>query len=155
MTPSPRRADCRRYSPVSAGKPAWTERGTTLVATSSQSGREPPAGRVQVSLVWRDNEEHRDDIERHYLKMLTARREVTTANAYSSPPIDFYTPCVKRARRGVRIKLIIPGRTGYADCQIGARLLYNYLVKGGVQVFEYRRRPLHGKVALMDDHWAT
>ena len=27
--------------------------------------------------------------------------------------------------------------------------------KRQVQVFEYRRRPLHGKVALMDDHWAT
>lgn len=39
--------------------------------------------------------------------------------------------------------------------KVGARLLYNYLVKGGVQVYEYRRRPLHGKVALMDDHWAT
>ena len=26
-------------------KTCWTERGTTLVATSSQSGREPPAGR--------------------------------------------------------------------------------------------------------------
>lgn len=22
-------------------------------------------------------------------------------------------------------------------------------------MYEYRRRPLHGKVALMDDHWAT
>lgn len=39
--------------------------------------------------------------------------------------------------------------------KVGARLLYNYLVKGGVQIYEYRRRPLHGKVALMDDHWAT
>ena len=39
--------------------------------------------------------------------------------------------------------------------KFGARLLYHYLVKGGVQIFEYRRRPLHGKVALADDHWAT
>lgn len=39
--------------------------------------------------------------------------------------------------------------------KVGAELLYNYLLKGGVQVYEYRRRPLHGKVALMDDHWAT
>lgn len=39
--------------------------------------------------------------------------------------------------------------------KVGARLLYNYLVKGGVHVYEYRRKPLHGKVALMDDHWAT
>ncbi len=39
--------------------------------------------------------------------------------------------------------------------KFGAHLLYHYLVKGGVQIYEYRRRPLHGKVALADDHWAT
>ena len=39
--------------------------------------------------------------------------------------------------------------------KVGARLLYRYLVKSGVQIYEYRRRPLHGKVAVMDDHWAT
>lgn len=31
-------------------------------------------GEAQVLFVWRDNEEHRDDIERHYLKMLTRAR---------------------------------------------------------------------------------
>lgn len=52
-------------------------------------------------LVWRDNEEHRDDIERHYLKMLTqARREVIIANAYFFPGYRFYTPCVKRHDAG-------------------------------------------------------
>ena len=53
----------------------------------------------------------------------------------------------------MRIKLIIQGEPDMPIVRVGARLLYNYLVKGGVQVFEYRRRPLHGKVALMDDHW--
>lgn len=38
--------------------------------------------------------------------------------------------------------------------KVGARLLYNY-GEGRRQIYEYRRRPLHGKVALMDDHWAT
>lgn len=55
----------------------------------------------------------------------------------------------------MRIKLIIQGEPDMPIVRVGAHLLYNYLVKGGVQVFEYRRRPLHGKVALMDDHWAT
>ena len=107
-------------------------------------------------LVWRDNEEHRDDIERHYLKMLTqARREVIIANAYFFPGYRFLHALRKAARRGVRIKLIIQGEPDMPIVRVGAHLLYNYLVKGGVQVFEYRRRPLHGKVALMDDHWAT
>lgn len=60
----------------------------------------------------------------------------------------------KAARRGVSVKLIV-GEPDMPIVKVGARLLYNYLVKGGVQVYEYRRRPLHGKVALMDDHWAT
>ncbi|ESC71542.1 cardiolipin synthase 2, partial [Salmonella enterica subsp. enterica serovar Newport str. WA_14881] len=39
---------------------------------------------------------HRDDIERHYLKMLTqAKREVIIANAYFSPAIACSTQCVK------------------------------------------------------------
>ncbi|MNR97499.1 putative cardiolipin synthase YbhO [compost metagenome] len=59
------------------------------------------------------------------------------------------------ARRGVRVKLIVQGEPDMPIVTVGARLLYDYLVKGGVQIYEYRRRPLHGKVALMDDHWAT
>lgn len=120
----------------------------------AEENRQP--GEAQVLLVWRDNEEHRDDIERHYLKMLTqARREVIIANAYFFPGYQFLHALRKAARRGVRIKLIIQGEPDMPIVRVGARLLYNYLVKGGVQVFEYRRRPLHGKVALMDDHWAT
>ncbi|HGB9366517.1 TPA: cardiolipin synthase ClsB [Escherichia coli] len=120
----------------------------------AEENRQP--GEAQVLLVWRDNEEHRDDIERHYLKMLTqARREVIIANAYFFPGYRFLHALRKAARRGVRIKLIIQGEPDMPIVRVGAHLLYNYLVKGGVQVFEYRRRPLHGKVALMDDHWAT
>ncbi|XPE35507.1 hypothetical protein ACNKHN_04185 [Shigella flexneri] len=77
--------------------------------------------------------------------MLTqARREVIIANAYFFPGYRFYTPCGKRHAR-VRIKLIIQAEPDMPIVRVGARLLYNYLVKGGVQVFEYRRRPLHGK----------
>lgn len=81
----------------------------------AEENRQP--GEAQVLLVWRDNEEHRDDIERHYLKMLTqARREVIIANAYFFPGYRFYTPCVKRHAAGAD-QTDHSGRTGYADCQ--------------------------------------
>ncbi|MCF6688487.1 cardiolipin synthase ClsB [Raoultella terrigena] len=113
-------------------------------------------GEAQALLVWRDNLEHRDDIERHYLKMLAnARREVIIANAYFFPGYRLLHAMRSAARRGVRVKLIVQGEPDIPIVKVGARLLYNYLVKGGVQIFEYRRRPLHGKVALADDHWAT
>lgn len=51
-------------------------------------------GEAQALFIWRDNQDHRDDIERHYLKMLTsARREVIIANAYFSRAIGCCTLC--------------------------------------------------------------
>jgi cardiolipin synthase A/B len=34
-------------------------------------------------------------------------------------------------------------------------MLYHQLLDAGVRIYEYCDRPLHGKVALMDDEWAT
>ncbi|MND92350.1 putative cardiolipin synthase YbhO [compost metagenome] len=36
-----------------------------------------------------------------------------------------------------------------------SRLLYNYLLRDGVSIHEYCQRPLHGKVAVIDDQWST
>lgn len=113
-------------------------------------------GEAQALFVWRDNDDHRDDIERHYLKMLaSAKREVIIANAYFFPGYRLLHAMRNAARRGVQVKLIVQGEPDMPIVKVGAELLYNYLLKGGVQVYEYRRRPLHGKVALMDAHWAT
>ncbi|VDZ79997.1 phospholipase [Salmonella bongori] len=37
----------------------------------------------------------------------------------------------KAARRGVSVKLIVQGEPDMPIVKVGARLLYNYLVKGG------------------------
>lgn len=44
-----------------------------LVAQASPPAGDQP-GEAQALFVWRDNQEHRDDIERHYLKMLANAR---------------------------------------------------------------------------------
>ncbi|WP_437890870.1 cardiolipin synthase ClsB [Phytobacter sp. V91] len=120
----------------------------------AEDNRRP--GEAQALFVWRDNDSHRDDIERHYLKMLTqAKREVIIANAYFFPGYRLLHAMRNAARRGVSVKLVVQGEPDMPIVKVGAELLYNYLLKSGVQVYEYRRRPLHGKVALMDDHWAT
>ncbi|MCT4701265.1 cardiolipin synthase ClsB [Enterobacteriaceae bacterium H20N1] len=113
-------------------------------------------GEAQTLFVWRDNNQHRDDIERYYLKMLSnAKQEVIIANAYFFPGYRLLHAMRSAARRGVKVKLVVQGEPDMPIVRVGARLLYNYLVKSGVEVYEYTRRPLHGKVAIMDDHWAT
>lgn len=116
----------------------------------------PIAGDVQALLVWRDNRRHTNDIERHYrLAVRTARSDVLIANAYFFPSYTLLRELRRAARRGVRVRLILQGKPDMAIVPIAARLLYHYLIRDGVQIYEYRRRPLHAKVALVDEEWST
>lgn len=118
--------------------------------------RNSTPGDAQALFVWRDNDEHRDDIEQHYLDMLhEAKISVTIANAYFFPGYRMLREMRNAAQRGVTVRLVVQGEPDMPIVKVGAELLYNYLVEGGVEVYEYIRRPLHGKVAVMDSHWAT
>jgi len=128
----------------------WWGKPSKHVAVNAQPGS------AQVLFVYRDNNEHRDDIEQHYLDMLRkAKRDVIIANAYFFPGYRLLREMRNAARRGVRVRLIVQGEPDMPIVKVGAELLYNYLVDGGVEVYEYCRRPLHGKVAVQDQHWTT
>ena len=113
-------------------------------------------GEAQALFVFRDNDKHDTDIERHYLDMLrTAKRDVIIANAYFFPGYRLLKEIRNAARRGVRVILILQGEPDMPIAKVGARMLYHYLVPEGVIIYEYRRRPLHSKVAVKDDNWST
>lgn len=119
-------------------------------------GMLPSAGSADAVFVWRDNGQHRDDIERQYrLGIRLARRRVTIANAYFFPGYTFLRELRKAARRGVEVTLILQGNPDMPIVQTAAAMLYHHLLRGGVRIYEYCERPLHGKVALVDEEWAT
>ncbi len=147
-------ADIHRYALQTLYSEArqrnWWGRRSTLPAYNLQPGE------AQALFVFRDNDEHDTDIERHYLDMLrTAKREVIIANAYFFPGYRLLREMRNAARRGVRVKLIVQGEPDMPIVKVVARMLYNYLVPEGVMIYEYRRRPLHSKVAVKDDDWST
>jgi len=116
----------------------------------------PPAGTMETQFVVRDNREHRTDIERHYRAAIrTARRDVTIANAYFFPGWRLLNALRKAARRGVQVRLILQGEPDMAIVKTAAGLLYDHLQRAGVRIYEYCERPLHGKVAVVDDAWST
>ncbi|MBP2196964.1 cardiolipin synthase ClsB [Pantoea cypripedii] len=113
-------------------------------------------GDAQVLFVFRDNDDHRDDIEQHYLDMLRkANQDVIIANAYFFPGYRLLREMRHAAQRGVRVRLVVQGEPDMPIVKVGAELLYNYLVDAGVEVYEYCRRPLHAKIAVQDSQWST
>ncbi len=124
-------------------------------AGEAQAG-EAQAGHVQAMLVTRDNFDHRSDIELHYRAAIRlARQRVTIANAYCFPGYLLLKELVAAARRGVTVRLIVQGEPDIPIAHSAPALLYSYLLRAGVEIHEYRERPFHGKVALVDDGWAT
>ncbi|WP_188394338.1 cardiolipin synthase ClsB [Oxalicibacterium flavum] len=109
-----------------------------------------------AAFVWRDNQNHSNDIERHYrLAIRLAQRRIVIANAYFFPGYAFIKSLRKAARRGVDVSLILQGNPDMPIVQYAASMLYHHLLSAGVKIHEYCDRPLHGKVALIDDEWAT
>ncbi|OWQ44609.1 cardiolipin synthase B [Roseateles noduli] len=122
----------------------------------STGGGAATTGQAKAVIVTRDNHRHRDDIERMYrLALHASQHEVIIANAYFFPGFLLLRSMQRAARRGVKVHLILQGQPDIAWARWAAQLVYDRLMRAGVQIHEYCERPMHGKVALVDDHWAT
>jgi cardiolipin synthase len=131
----------------------WPFRRRTVAADPSEL---PVAGDAQAMFVTRDNNEHRTDIERHYrIAIRAARKEVLIANAYFFPGYRLLRDLRRAARRGVQVDLILQGQPDMPWVRRATMLLYELLVRAGVHIHEFVERPLHAKVAVIDDEWAT
>jgi len=115
-----------------------------------------PTGPADAFFVTRDNHRHTNDIERQYRAAIrAARQRVVIANAYFFPGFRLIKEMRRAAQRGVQVDLILQGQPDMPIVKTAASMLYHYLLQAGVRIYEYCDRPLHGKVALMDDSWST
>ncbi|MEK8029422.1 cardiolipin synthase ClsB [Ideonella sp. DXS29W] len=147
----------RRPSASSRWRGAWWGPGRTngsLLASASASAA--PAGGAEALFVRRDNVQHPNDIERYYrVAIRRARERVLIANAYFFPGYRLLRELRRAARRGVEVTLILQGEPDVPIARAAASTLYDYFIKAGVKIYEYCERPLHGKVAVIDDEWST
>ncbi len=133
--------------------PGWFRRRLKAAHHPELNSR---VGEAEVQLVTRDNRRHTNDIERHYRAAIrTARERIVIANAYFFPGYRLIKEMRRAARRGVDVRLILQGEPDMPIVKTAASLLYHHLLNAGVRIYEYAERPLHGKVALMDDRWST
>jgi len=59
------------------------------------------------------------------------------------------------ARRGVDVRLLLPGRSDVPLARWAGHAVYAPMLAAGVRIFEYADRVLHAKTAVADDGWAT
>jgi phosphatidylserine/phosphatidylglycerophosphate/cardiolipin synthase-like enzyme len=76
-------------------------------------------------------------------------------SAYFVPSRRFRKALRVAARRGVDVRLLVPGpKTDHPWVRHAARRYYGKMLRNGVKIFEYQPRMLHAKMTVCDD-WVS
>jgi len=88
-------------------------------------------------------------------RIASARRRAWVMSAYFVPSRRFRKALRRSARRGVDVRLLVPGpRTDHPWVRDAARRFYGKMLRSRVRIFEYQPRVLHGKMTICDD-WVS
>ena len=84
-----------------------------------------------------------------------AETNVYVTDAYFAPDKRMVEAMESAARRGVDVKLLVPGASTSALVEAAGRSHYVDLLNAGVKVYEWRGNMLHAKTATVDHVWST
>ena len=83
-----------------------------------------------------------------------AREQLFLATSYFVPPLPLVTALETAAQRGVRVRILVPGKSAYPWTQMAARSFYELLLAAGAEIYEYQHGLLHSKVLSIDGVWS-
>jgi cardiolipin synthase A/B len=119
------------------------------------TGPVPQDKPVLAGLVVRDNLRNRRTIQKSYMKALGGARDTAMlVTPYFAPGRKLRRALAQAALRGVNVTLLL-GVGQFRIQDAVAHSFYPKLLQAGVRIVEYTRTQLHGKVGVIDDHWAT
>ena len=91
-----------------------------------------------------------------YVSAITfAAHSIHMTNAYFIPDDQIVNALTDAARRGVDVKIILPGITDSPLALYSQRYYYSNLLKSGVKIYEHSTSLLHAKTAVVDKVWST
>lgn len=84
-----------------------------------------------------------------------ARQRIWITQAYFAPNGRLVRALAAAARRGLDVRLLLPGTSDVPLVRYAGRRRYARLLKAGVRIWEYQPAMLHAKTAVIDGVWAT
>jgi len=84
-----------------------------------------------------------------------AERSIHMTNSYFIPDVQIIKALTDAAKRGVDVKILLPGTTDSQLALHAQRYYYSGLLKSGVKLYEHSTSLLHAKTAVIDEVWST
>jgi cardiolipin synthase A/B len=135
----------------------WLECCGEILTSPRHWPRLDEVGSVEAMLV-KSSPSDRATVSRVVFQMLIegAAATVDIATPYFLPDRSMRRALVRAARRGVQVRIIVPGRhTDQRLVRLASRRMYKELLEGGVRIHEYRPSMTHVKALMVDQRWAV
>jgi cardiolipin synthase len=85
-----------------------------------------------------------------------ASHDIRLATPYFVPDPSFVSALIERARNGVSITILLPGRRmDHPWVRLSSRRLFRPLLDAGIRLFEYQPTMTHQKVMIVDGLWTV
>ncbi|MFC5550480.1 cardiolipin synthase [Massilia aerilata] len=84
-----------------------------------------------------------------------SKKSIHITSAYFVPDQQIVDALGAAARRGVDVRLVLPGVSDHSMIRYAGQGFYDQLLKAGVKIFELQVAVLHAKTAVIDGAWST
>jgi cardiolipin synthase A/B len=134
---------------------AWAKQGGAELPARNWFPPPTGSGRTRMRVL---GSAPREGKLRFYVARLAAiteaRRRVWLCAGYFVPTEREHAELARAARRGVDVRLLLPGVTDEPAALAAQRASYGPLLEAGVRILEVRNSVLHAKVGVIDDAWS-
>ncbi len=139
---------------------AWrdfpSKMGVTPCEQKSLSYNFSPEEKALVRMRRNDWVRRKTEISKSYVEMFdNAESHIIILSSYLIPGKLFRHHLKKAVQRGVLITVITAGRSDIALAKNAERFWYAWLLRNNIEVYEYGKNILHGKMAVCDGEWLT
>ncbi len=84
-----------------------------------------------------------------------AKKDITIVNSYFFPRKKFIRQLLHADQRGVKVRLILPKLSDWPSYILASQYLYSNFLGSGVEIYEWKKSVLHGKLATVDGQFST
>ncbi|MEO7774441.1 MAG: phospholipase D-like domain-containing protein [Steroidobacteraceae bacterium] len=90
------------------------------------------------------------------LAITAAKRSIDITSSYFVPDDMTLQALVSAARRGVRVRILVPGRiTDAPSLRRASQAKWGGLLRAGVEIHEYQPTMMHAKIVTVDQYWTS
>lgn len=89
-----------------------------------------------------------------YYSINHSQKNILMTTAYFTPSRRMVETLEHAVKRGVRVRLLVPGKSDVPAASYAGRAFFSRLLKAGVEIYNYKAEMMHAKTYVFDDCWS-